>query len=93
MWIAVALFGAGFGGVAPLVPAVVGERFGTEHLSKITGAVMIGAFAGAAIGPWMGGFLFDVFGNYALALATATLFALVALTITLRLPSPRPPVR
>ena len=51
MWVAAALFGIGFGGSMPLVPAIMGERVGIEQLSTATGVGSIGIFIGAALGP------------------------------------------
>lgn len=89
IWISVALFGIGYGGMAPLIPAIIGDHFGWERLSTLTGAAMVGANLGAAIGPWMGGFIFDVSSSYFWALAVCAALTIVALVIVLRMPSTR----
>lgn len=92
MWIAVILFGVGAGGAIPLVPAIMGERLGTEHLSTATGIGTIGIFIGYALGPWMGGFLFDISGGYLWALVLGAVFSLAALVIIMWLPGKGHPV-
>jgi MFS family permease len=87
MWVAAVLFGMGFGGTAPLIPAIMGEWVGTEQLSTATGVTTMGYFAGAALGPWLGGLIFDVSGSYLWALLLGAGVSLVALIIALRTPS------
>jgi MFS family permease len=87
MWAAAALFGVGFGGSMPLVPAIMGERVGIEELSTATGVASMGIFIGAALGPWLGGYIFDVSGSYLWALLLSAAACIAALIITLRMPS------
>ncbi|TAK34153.1 MAG: MFS transporter [Chloroflexota bacterium] len=89
MWIAVVLFGIGFGGYSPLTPAIMAEYFGRKNLSTLTGAIATGAVFGNALGAWMGGFIFDVTNSYFWALALSAAITIVALAIVLRLPSAR----
>ncbi len=85
MWVAILLFGFAHGGEVPLMPGLIGEQFGTRNLATVTGVALIGTYIGAAVGPWLGGFLFDLFGNYSLALALATLMTLVGTALAWRL--------
>lgn len=89
MWVAVVLFGIGYGGSVPLIAAIMGERVGIEKLAMATGVSTMGAFIGAALGPWLGGLIFDISGNYLWALILSVVFSIVALIIILRLPPPR----
>jgi MFS family permease len=89
IWISVVLFGIGFGGMSPLVTAIMGDYFGWKNLSTLTGAAMIGSNLGGAIGPWMGGVIFDVSGSYFWALAMSAAFTIIALATILRMPSAR----
>ena len=89
MWVAVALFGVGFGGSMPLVPAIMGERVGIEQLSTATGVGSVGIFIGAALGPWLGGFIYDVSGSYLWALLLSAGAGTTAFIITIRMPSAR----
>ncbi len=93
MWVAVVLFGVGYGGGSPLIPAIVADHFGTKRLATLTGVALVGANLGTAVGPWMGGFIFDITDSYLWALALATAFTIVAMIIALSLPSPTPETR
>ncbi|MFH1650899.1 MAG: MFS transporter [Chloroflexota bacterium] len=55
---------AGFG--PPLI-MVVGNTFGVAHLGAIFGTLDVGFGLGAAIGPAVGGYVFDISGSYNLA--------------------------
>jgi len=87
MWAAAALFGIGFGGSMPLVPAIMGERVEREQLSTATGVASMGIFIGAALGPWLGGFIFDVSGSYLWALLLSSGACIAALVIAIRMPA------
>jgi MFS family permease len=87
MWIAAVLFGVGGGGTAPLLPAMMGERVSANQLSRATGIGSTGFYIGAAIGPWLGGFIFDVNKSYLWALILAVAAGIIALIFTLRMPA------
>jgi len=89
IWVAAAAFGVAFGGAAPLLPAIIAERIGTEQLATATGMCMTGAFAGAALGPFLGGLIFDVSGTYFWALLLSMGLSIVALIVALRMPPAR----
>ncbi len=89
MWVAAVLFGIGYGGSAPLVPAIMAERVGKEQLATSTGIGNMGFFFGAALGPWLGGFIFDISGSYLWALLLSAGVSFAALMIALRIPSAR----
>ena len=62
---AVALvFGFAYGGVMPLYAILVRESFPGRIMGGVFGVVVMVSFFGMAIGPWLGGFVFDHFGNY-----------------------------
>jgi sugar phosphate permease len=63
----VILFGVGLGGVAVLIPLLVGECFGIRAFGKVLGLVTISATLGAAVGPVVTGRIFDVMGSYQVA--------------------------
>jgi len=54
-------------GVIPLVSALLGRMFGLAHFNTLNGVVFLSHQLGAFVGAWMGGALFDRFGNYDLA--------------------------
>ena len=63
----VILFGMGLGGVAVLIPLMVGECFGLRAFGKVLGLVTISATLGGAVGPVVTGRIFDVMGSYQVA--------------------------
>ncbi|MDO8472431.1 MAG: MFS transporter [Dehalococcoidia bacterium] len=93
MWLSAALFGVGSGGAAPLIPAIMGEHFGTKNLATMTGAILIADNLGSALGPWMGGYVFDITNSYLWALILSAILLSLGLAIALRLGSPTGEVR
>jgi MFS family permease len=80
----VTLFGLGIGGGAVLIPLLVGECFGLLSFGKILGMVMISATLGAAVGPVLTGWIYDVTGAYRIAfLLHIAAFAAAAVAISL----------
>jgi MFS family permease len=62
---AVALvFGFAYGGVMPLYAILVREYFGERIMGTVFGAVAFVSTLGMALGPWVGGWLYDTFGGY-----------------------------
>ncbi len=58
------LFGLAYGGVMPLYAIVVREYFGARIMGATFGAVAFASTLGMALGPWLGGVLYDSFGSY-----------------------------
>ena len=59
------MFGLAYGGVMPLYAIVVREYFGARTMGATFGAVAFASTLGMALGPWLGGVLYDSFGSYA----------------------------
>tara|TARA_B110000438_G_scaffold81510_1_gene81360 strand:+ start:8738 stop:10084 length:1347 start_codon:yes stop_codon:yes gene_type:complete len=65
VWPAIVYFGAGFGGIGPLMSLVVMETFGLRNFGSIQGMVaMVLATVPVLIGPVLAGSLFDLTGSY-----------------------------
>lgn len=65
VWPAIVYFGAGFGGIGPLMSLVVMETFGLRNFGSIQGVVtMVLATIPVLIGPILAGSLFDLTGSY-----------------------------
>jgi MFS family permease len=78
VYLFIALFGIGFGGNVPLMPAIRAEYFGRTALGKIQGFMNpLMMFAGF-LGPILGGYLFDLTGTYQLAFGVTGLLTFVA---------------
>lgn len=63
--------GVGFGMRIAQLSAIPADLFSGPHLGAILGVVQAGGGLGGAIGPFLGGWLFDVTGSYALAFLIA----------------------
>jgi MFS family permease len=58
------MFGFAYGGVMPLYAILVREYFGARIMGAIFGAVGSVSTLGMALGPWIGGRLYDASGTY-----------------------------
>jgi MFS family permease len=63
--------GLGFGMRIAQLQSIPSDLFAGPSLGAILGVVQAGAGLGGAIGPFLGGWLFDVSGSYALAFSAA----------------------
>ena len=59
-----ATFGFAYGGVMPLYAVLAREYFGQRHLGAVFGAAAMVSSLGMALGPTVGGWIFDTFGRY-----------------------------
>jgi MFS transporter, OFA family, oxalate/formate antiporter len=80
-------FGFTFGALSNLMATLIGDTFGMTNLGSITGVLVVGFTLGAAIGPALGGFVFDAtnsyFASFMVGIAAAAL-AVVCLALTKR---------
>jgi MFS family permease len=58
------IFGLAWGGIVTMITAAVGDVFGMKHLGAVMGVISIAWAAGAAVGPVVGGYIYDFCGNY-----------------------------
>jgi len=56
-----------FGGFGTAITVLIGGTFSLDDIGKILGVLEIGIFIGAAIGPYLGGLIFDASSSYTLA--------------------------
>ncbi len=71
-------FGAGFASSDTVVAQVVPQVFGMRALGAIMGVLTLGWRCGAAIGPALAGFVYDLTGSYRLVFGLAPLGILVS---------------
>ena len=76
-----AAFGFSYGGVATVFPAIVGDYFGRLKTASIIGAIFTLAGSAAAVGPLVGGYIFDLTHNYQLAFLMGALTNLLSLIL------------
>ncbi len=81
-----AAFGFGYGGFAPSLFPMLGDIFGLRNLGVIMGVLDIGWAIGSAIGPALGGLVFDVTKSYFLAFVAGAVIMLVMAIIIAFLP-------
>lgn len=62
-----AVFGFSYGGLSTVFPAIVGDYFGRLKAGSIIGAIFTIAGSAAAVGPLVGGYIFDLTHSYRLA--------------------------
>ncbi|MFC1916207.1 MFS transporter [Chloroflexota bacterium] len=77
------LFGLGWGGMGPTMAVLIGDTFGLGKMGTILGVMEFGFSTGAALGPIIGGLIFDITQSYVLAFsleAAAVLIATLLLT-------------
>ena len=73
-----AVFGFTWGGFGIQITALIGDIFGVRSIGAIMGALVIGWTIGAAIGPIMGGFIFDTSNDYSMAFLAGSVAILIA---------------
>ncbi len=71
-------YGFLWGGSGAVITALIGDVFGTRSLGAIMGMMSAGWALGAAIGPAVGGYIFDVSGSYFMAFATGAAAVLIS---------------
>jgi MFS family permease len=80
------VFGLAYGGVMPLYAALAREYFSPRIMGTVLGAATMMSSLGMASGPWVGGWLFDDFGDYAWLYLGSAAVGLGALAIALFFP-------
>ncbi len=72
------MLGIGYSATAALTPAMVADRFGGPHFGAILGVGLLGSASGSALGPWLAGHLFDLYGSYAVPFRLAATAGVLA---------------
>jgi MFS family permease len=72
------IFGLLWGGSGTVITSLVGDIFGTGNLGSIMGLITAGWALGAAIGPAVGGYIFDASGSYHIAFGAGAAALLIS---------------
>jgi MFS family permease len=85
------LFGFAYGGIAPQLPVLTAQIFGLSSLGSIFGVLIFSGAVGGAIGPLLGGKIFDLGQSYfwSFSLAGVVVMSSFALIFLLRPPYTR----
>ena len=83
-------YGFGYGSLAPVIPYLISDRFGREVLGVTYGLLtFFSTGLGGALGPILGGFIFDQTGSYRLGWIMNTVSLLIISLLILAL-KPKP---
>jgi MFS family permease len=77
IWIAITLFGLGWGGLYTLLQLQAINSFGLTAAGRILGTITVLDAIGGGLGIWLTGVMFDRFGNYQIA------FGLIAVLLAI----------
>jgi len=67
LWAYVLPFGLTLGARGPIVAALTADVYRGRSFGAVLGVITFGNRVGSAVGPWLGGAIYDVTGNYRLA--------------------------
>jgi MFS family permease len=67
LWLYALFFGIAFGARGPIIASMMADMYGGRHYGSIYGFVNIANGVGGALGPWFGGYIHDLTGNYTAA--------------------------
>lgn len=79
LYLFVIIFGGTGGGRSALWPLALGESFGVKNLGTILGWLNIPFMLGTAIGPVLGGYIFDTTGSYRMLFALSVAASAVSI--------------
>jgi len=80
-------FGFGSGLYSPTIFAGAADIFHGSRFGSINGIILVGMGVGGAIGPWVGGYIYDIRGSYDYAIVLSMVcFALSGLAFVLAAP-------
>ena len=91
--IVAAIGGVGMSGSLAMTSALTGDIFGRFSVGSIFGLIFLAHQMGAALGSWLGGFLFDVTGGYGAAFGLAATVLLLAAILSLAIDATARPAR
>lgn len=88
LYVYTALFGLGYGAIAPVLAALTADLFQGRNLGSIYGFIVTAAGLGGALGPPLAGYMYDVTGTYQLAF-TISLLLIAFSCISIWVAAPR----
>ena len=82
------LFGFAYGGSGPVMAALIADAFGLRRLGVLMGINSASWGVGAALGPAMAGYIFDISGSYLFAFLAGMVALLIVLPLIVLLRTP-----
>lgn len=76
-----AVMGLTWLGTVPLTSGLVAKLFGIRHLGTLFGVCFLSHQLGSFLGAWLGGFVFDATGSYALVWGTTAALGVLAAAV------------
>jgi len=87
LYVYAACFGYGVGLYSPTIVASTADIFHGKHFGAIAGLLLTGQGIGGAIGPWLGGYIYDISGSYSSAFVLCMVcFGLACITVWIAAP-------
>lgn len=83
------LFGFGYAGYGPVIPAMVSDLYGRSNMGAVYGMVSMGGGIAGAISPYICGWIRDATGSFAWAWFALLLASIVAFFLFLMVGKPR----
>jgi MFS family permease len=83
-----AVFGFAYGGVMPLYAVLARDYFGQRIMGTVLGAAAMVSSLGMALGPSLGGWIFDTAGSYTWLYVGSFAIGLAAVAIAFAFPAP-----
>ncbi len=83
------IYGFSYGGVSALFPAIIGDYFGRLKAGSVIGAMFTITGPSAALGPLLGGFIYDQTHGYQMAFLLGAITNLLALILVFLAHPPR----
>jgi MFS transporter, OFA family, oxalate/formate antiporter len=80
------LFGVGYGGYVSIIAPILAEYFGVRKIGSLLGCFMSSIAIGGALGPWLAGYAFDLWGNYDAPILGVAILGLGAAILALAVP-------
>jgi len=88
-YIIAVVYGFAYAGTSPIIPTMAASLFGTRSVGSIFGTLNLAYTTGAAIGPLLAGYIFDVTGSYSAAFLSAAAAMAISFLLCLLLKRPK----
>jgi MFS family permease len=83
-----AIYGLGYAGYGPVIPALTADLFGVENMGTVFGAITSGGALGGAVGPVVTGAIFDWTGTYTWAWIVDMACVVVSIVLIMKIKLP-----